>query len=71
MVKTANEEREDQIASCFGQGINPKENITAGNEYGDDEADHNANENAVFEEMNDLDDNSKEYGLYKNVNLDE
>lgn len=68
MVETTNENRENQIASCFSQGINPHGHV---DDYAEVDGDHNANENAVFEEMNDLDDNSKDYAIYRNVNAEE
>jgi len=56
--------REDQIASCFGQGINPKDAV---DDYPLLEGDHNADEDAQAFEHIDLDDDSKDYIVYPKV----
>lgn len=56
--------REDQVASCFGQGINPKDAIDG---YGDDESDHNADETARAFENTDVDDNSRDLIIYPQI----
>jgi len=58
------EERENQVASCFGQGIDPKDAIDG---YGDDETDHNADETARAFENTDVDDDSRDYVVYRDV----
>lgn len=58
----SNQEREDQIASVMGQGLNPKDSIA---DYGDNEVtDHNADEEAIAYERIDIDGKSRGLIIY-------
>jgi len=59
------QQREDRIASAMGQGLNPKDSI---DDYGDhEETDHNADETARAFENTDVDDDSRDYVVYRDV----
>jgi hypothetical protein len=62
MTDTKNRDREDKVASCFGQGIDPHESVE---DYGDLDDDYNANEQAQSFEHTEIDDNTRDYVIYR------